>query len=97
MRHSSLTTGVSWRNKNLNANVLHSNPEYECDVNLSKVHKNIINVPTFHSGESLEISFTLFFCVYIKRDVLDSSVCLDAERDAIIFMIGYFVIIYATQ
>jgi glycosyltransferase involved in cell wall biosynthesis/predicted nucleic acid-binding Zn-ribbon protein len=66
--------------RTLNAHVPHANPEYECDVNLSKVHKNIINVPTFHSGELLELSFAPFFCVYIKRDVLHSSVGLDAER-----------------
>ncbi|MEL7671257.1 glycosyltransferase [Methanobacterium sp.] len=66
--------------RTLNAHVPHANPEYECDVNLSKVHKNIINVPTFHSGELLELSFAPFFCVYIKRDVLNSSAGLDAER-----------------
>ena len=66
--------------RTINAHVPHANPKYECDVNLSRVHKNMINVPIFHSGESLELNFAPFFCVYIKRDVLDYSLGLDAER-----------------
>jgi GT2 family glycosyltransferase len=65
--------------KTINAHVPHAYPQYECDVNLSAVHENIINVPVFHSGRVVEISFAPFFCVYIKRDVLDNSVGLDAE------------------
>ncbi len=53
--------------------------QYECDVNLSEFHENIINVPTFHSGRILELNFAPFFCAYIKRDVLKNSLGLDAE------------------
>ncbi|MBE6140583.1 MAG: glycosyltransferase [Firmicutes bacterium] len=52
---------------------------FECDVNPSKHHNNIINVPIFHDGEILELNFAPFFCVYIKRDVLNNSFGLDAE------------------
>jgi|WetSurMetagenome_2_1015567.scaffolds.fasta_scaffold76395_1 O-antigen biosynthesis protein len=65
--------------KTITAHVPYAYPEYECDVNLSAVHENIINVPVFHSGKFLELSFAPFFCVYIKRDTLNSSVGLDAE------------------
>ena len=65
--------------KTINAHVPFAYSQYDCDVNLSAVHENIINVPVFHSGRVVELSFAPFFCVYIKRDVLDSSVGLDAE------------------
>ena len=65
--------------KTINAHVPFAYPNYECDVNLSAVHENIINMPVFHSGRVVELSFAPFFCVYIKRDVLDRSVGLDAE------------------
>ena len=52
---------------------------FDCDVNPSKHHNNIINMPIFHDGEILELSFAPFFCAYIKRDVLNNSVGLDAE------------------
>ena len=65
--------------KTITAHVPFAYSEYECDVNLSAVHENIVNVPVFHSGRVLELSFAPFFCVYIKRDVLNSSVGLDAE------------------
>ncbi|MGB9980380.1 glycosyltransferase [Methanobacterium sp.] len=65
--------------KTINTHVPYANPRYECDVNLSAHHENIINVPIFHSGESVELSFAPFFCVYIKREVLDHSMGLDAE------------------
>jgi glycosyltransferase involved in cell wall biosynthesis len=65
--------------KTINAHVPFAYSQYDCDVNLSAVHENIINVPVFHSGRVVELSFAPFFCAYIKRDVLDSSVGLDAE------------------
>ena len=65
--------------KTINAHVPFAYPHYECDVNLSAAHENIVNVPLFHSGRVVELSFAPFFCVYIKRDVLDRSVGLDAE------------------
>ncbi|MBQ2832688.1 glycosyltransferase [Methanobrevibacter sp.] len=52
---------------------------FDCDVNPSAHHKNIVNMDNFHDGESLELSFAPFFCTYIKREVLDKSFGLDAE------------------
>ncbi len=63
----------------INTHVPFAYPQYECDVNLSEFHKNIVNVPVFHAGNVLELNFAPFFCVYIKRDVLESSMGLDAE------------------
>ena len=65
--------------KTINEHVPFAYPQYECDVNLSAAHANIINVPVFHSGSVVELSFAPFFCVYIKREVLDKSVGLDPE------------------
>ncbi len=65
--------------KTINTHVPHAYPQYDCDVNLSAAHENIINVPVFHSGRVVELSFAPFFCVYIKRDVINNSVGLDAE------------------
>ena len=65
--------------KTINEHVPFAYPQYECDVNLSAAHANIINVPVFHSGRVVELSFAPFFCVYIKREVLDKSVGLDPE------------------
>ena len=63
----------------INTHVPYADPKYDCDVNLSIWHSNITNVPLFHSGNVLELSFAPFFFVYIKRDVLNSSVGLDPE------------------
>jgi len=63
----------------INTHVPYADPKYECDVNLSIWHSNITNVPLFHSGNVLELNFAPFFCVYIKREVLNSSVGLDPE------------------
>jgi GT2 family glycosyltransferase len=65
--------------KTIDIHVPYANPNYECDVNLSAHHSNVINLPIFHSGRVVELSFAPFFCVYIKREVFDSSVGLDAE------------------
>lgn len=64
---------------NISQHVPYANPQKECDVNPSGLFENIIHVPLFHAGRVLELNFAPFFCVYIKRDVLDSSVGLDAE------------------
>ena len=45
----------------------------------SIAHKNICNVPLFHNGEVLELNFAPFFCVYIKREIMNNSLGLDAE------------------
>ncbi len=39
----------------------------------------MINMPLYHSGRVVELNFAPFFCVYIKNDVLISSMGLDAE------------------
>lgn len=66
--------------KTINIHVPFAYPQFECDVNLSNAHNNIINVPVFHSGTVVELSFAPFFCVYIKRDVLNDSLGLDPEH-----------------
>jgi len=65
--------------KTINTHVPYANPKYDCDVNLSAFHSNVINVPLFHAGDVLELNFAPFFCVYIKRDVLNNSLGLDPE------------------
>jgi glycosyltransferase involved in cell wall biosynthesis len=65
--------------KTLVEHVPFANSEYECDVNISWLFENMINMPLFHSGRFVELNFAPFFCVYIKHDVLNSSVGLDAE------------------
>lgn len=44
---------------------------FDCDVNPSKHHNNIINMPIFHDGEILELSFCTFLLCLYKRDVLN--------------------------
>ena len=63
----------------MKVHVPYASAGFDCDVNPSAHHKNIINMDNFHDGESLELSFAPFFCTYIKRDVLDASFGLDAE------------------
>ncbi len=63
----------------IKTHVPYANNIFECDVNPSKHHNNITNVPIFHDGEILELDFAPFFCVYIKRDILNNSFGLDAE------------------
>lgn len=65
--------------KTINEHVPYANPNYECDVNLSWLFNNTINMPLFHAGKVVELNFAPFFCVYINREVLDASVGLDAE------------------
>lgn len=70
---------LSGGTKTIRTHVPFANPQFDCDVNLSYHHKNIEKVPIFHSGGYLELNFAPFFCVYIKRNVLDDSVGLDPE------------------
>jgi GT2 family glycosyltransferase len=65
--------------KTITTHVPYANPQYECDVNLSYHHRNILHLPIFHNGETVELSFAPFFCAYIRRDVLEKSIGLDAE------------------
>jgi len=53
--------------------------DYECDVNISGLFDNMLNIPLFHSGRYVEINFAPFFCVYIKNEVIKNSCGLDAE------------------
>ena len=66
--------------KTIDVHVPYANPQYMCDVNLSAHHKNVINLPLYHNGIYTEVSFVAFFCVYIRRDVYDKSLGLDAEN-----------------
>lgn len=61
------------------SHVPYANNSLECDVTPSIAHKNICNVPLFHYGDVLELNFAPFFCVYIKREVINNSLGLDAE------------------
>jgi GT2 family glycosyltransferase len=65
--------------KTLVDHVPYAYQQFECDVNLSWLFNNSINMPLFHPGKVVELNFAPFFCVYIKRDVFDSSIGLDAE------------------
>jgi GT2 family glycosyltransferase len=64
--------------KTIKIHVPYATPERECDFNISAEHDNIVNVPTFHNGEILELSFAPFFCTYIKREVF-KKMSLDPE------------------
>ena len=59
--------------------VPYADKDYECDVTPSKKHHNIINMPLFHDGGTLELNFAPFFGCYIKREVYDKTLGLDAE------------------
>ncbi|UTB33060.1 MAG: glycosyltransferase [Methanobacterium sp. ERen5] len=63
----------------LTKHVPYASSNYECDVNLSGLFNNMLNLPLFHSGKYVELSFAPFFCVYIRNDVIKNSVGLDAE------------------
>lgn len=65
--------------KTMKVHVPFATTSFECDVNPSTHHQNIINMPLFHNGKCLELNFAPFFCVYIKRDVFNQTLGLDAE------------------
>ena len=44
--------------------------------NMAKVYLSVL---LFHYGDVLELNFAPFFCVYIKREVINNSLGLDAE------------------
>ncbi len=67
------------RTKTLKIHVPYATSIFECDVNPSIHHQNIINMNMCHDGELLEMSFAPFFCTYIKRETLDNSLGLDAQ------------------
>jgi O-antigen biosynthesis protein len=51
----------------------------DVDVQLSAHHRNIGPVPLFQGPGPVELTFAIFFCVLIKRDVIDALGPLDAE------------------
>lgn len=65
--------------KTITTHVPFANPDIDCDVNLSQHHKNIIRVPWLHDGEQVELNFAPFFCVYMRREIVDKIGGLDAE------------------
>jgi glycosyltransferase involved in cell wall biosynthesis len=65
--------------KTISKHVPFAYPDRKCDVNISAHHKNIAQLPIYHDGKITELKFAPFFCVYIKRDILNASVGLDAE------------------
>ena len=69
------------RTPSIRAHVPHATTIFKCDVTPSIKHKNIINVPTFHDGEFLELNFAPFFCLYFKREVVNNYVELDVELE----------------
>lgn len=70
---------LSKDNKFILDHIPYANFKIECDVTPSKAHHNITNIPLFHDGGLLELNFAPFFCTYIKRDVYDKTLGLDAE------------------
>lgn len=60
--------------------VPYADPAFECDVNVSFHHGNVLNPPVFHDGDAIELSFAPFCCAYIKREVLTLAPALDAEH-----------------
>ena len=65
--------------KTIAEHVPFANPKFDCDVNLSAHHANVVNPSLFSNGEITELGFAPFFCVYIKRDILSLTGPLDAE------------------
>ena len=63
----------------INNHVPYANSSFECDVTPSKNHKNISCNPIFFDGDILKLTFAPFFCTYIKRDVFNQTLGLDAE------------------
>ena len=68
------------KNKSINIHVPFANNNFNCDVNLSYHHKNIDKINIFSNGKSIELNFAPFFCVYIKREIINNIGLLDAEH-----------------
>lgn len=73
--HEILPGGIKF----MKQHVPYSDFNFDCDVTPSKIHHNIVNMSYYHDGKLLELDFAPFFCTYIKRDVYNSSLGLDAE------------------
>lgn len=65
--------------KTLRTHVPYADDKNACDVNISAHHQNIADIPLFHDGGALELSYAAFFAVYIRRDVIENIGVLDAE------------------
>ncbi len=52
---------------------------WACDVNISAHHRNVGQVPLYHDGGVLELTYAAFFAVYIKRALIEAIGPLDAE------------------
>ena len=65
--------------KRINSHVPYANKNFECDVTPSRKHTNISKNPLFFDGDILELNFAPFFCTYIKREVYNKTLGLDAE------------------
>ncbi|MCC5898755.1 MAG: glycosyltransferase [Phormidium sp. BM_Day4_Bin.17] len=65
--------------KTIKDHVPYANPNRDCDVNLSAHHNNIANLPLFHNGKEVEISYAPFFATYIRRDIIEAIGMLDSE------------------
>lgn len=70
---------ISGGTHNVKRHVPYADNFLNCDVTPSLIHKNISKVPVFHDGNILKLKFAPFFCTYIKREVINNSLGLDAE------------------
>lgn len=52
---------------------------YECDVSISAHHQNILSLPIFHDGGTVEMLYAPFFAAYIRREVISQIGLMDAE------------------
>lgn len=64
----------------ITSHVPFANPDSNCDINLSAVYRNIRQVPLFSDGTDIEITYAPFFCIYMKRNVLNNLPALDEEH-----------------
>lgn len=56
-------------NKLIPLHVPYAVANFECDTLPSNVYQNIVNLNTFHDGETLELNYAPFFCTYVKREI----------------------------
>lgn len=65
--------------RTMSAHVPYADPHFECDVNISMHHRNVLSVGMFHAGDTLSLSFAPFFAAYLPAETLVSRSYLDAE------------------
>lgn len=56
--------------KAIREHVPYGNPTFACDVGLSARSENVVNLPTYHDGNLVELTRAEPFCAYIKREAL---------------------------